>query len=110
ALRQLPRLASVGVDGVHVADEVDVPVLLAGGDERERLAVRRPGRVPVLEVAMRELGCGRGAVRRDGEEVAPPVASPPFAVELELQPGEAPRPATLLVLLVVLRIAHARAE
>ena len=110
ALRQLLGLASVGVDDVDVTDEVDVPVLLAGGNERELVAVRRPGRVPVLEVAVRELGCGRGAVRRDGEEVAPAVAGPAFAVELELQPRKTARPAALVVFLVVVRIAHTRAE
>ena len=56
---------------------------LARGGERDALAVRRPGGLRVLEVAVGELLRLGGAVGGDDEDVAATVAGPADVVELE---------------------------
>ena len=78
--------------------------------ERDALAVGRPGRLRVLEVAVGDLLRLGGAVGRDDVEVPAPVARPADAVELELEPLEPPRRALLVVLFLVRLVRDARGE
>ena len=64
----------------------------------------------VLVVAVRDLLRLGRAVGRDDVEVAPPVAGPADAVELELEPREAPRRPLLVVLFLVRLVRDARAR
>ena len=107
--RQPLRLAAVGRNDVDVALELDVPVLVPRRGERDPLAVRRPGGMPVLEVAVRELlRLGRAVCGHD-VDVPPAVARPANLVELVEQPREPARRALLVVLLLV-RLVGARAR
>ena len=104
------RLAALGVDEEDVSEELDIPVRLARGGERDALAVRRPLRMLVFEVPVGELR-GRGrAVGRNREDVPAAVADPALAVELELEPGKAPGPPSPLVFLLVGRVGNAGGE
>jgi len=83
---------------------------VAGRDEGDRLAVRRPcGRV-VFEVALSELDRRGRPVRRHREEVPRAVAGPADVVQLVLQTREAPRLPTFVVLLSVRGVGHAGDE
>src|SRR5206468_5246911 len=77
--------------------------------EDETLAVRRPRRAAVLEVAARELQ-GLTPADVDDEHVLAPVRREADAVELVEDAGDPPRRARALVLLLVRLVAGARGE
>ena len=108
--REPLRLAPGGRDDVDVAEQLDVPVVAAGGAERDALSVRGPGGLAVLVVAVGDLLRLGRAVGGHDEEVRAPVAGPADAVELELEPREPPRRALLVVLLLVGLVAYAGGE
>ena len=108
--RQPLRLAALGRHDVDVALELDVPVLVPRRRERDALAVGRPRRARVLEVAVGDLLRLGRAVGGDDVEVPPAVARPADRVELVEQPREAARGALLVVLLLVRLVGHARRE
>ena len=74
------------------------------------LAVRRPGRLPVLEVAVGELLRLAGAVGRNDEDVPAPVTRPADAVQLELEALEPPWRPFLVVFFLVGFVLDARGE
>jgi hypothetical protein len=103
-------LAAGRVDDVDVRDDVDVPVPIPGRRKSDTRTVRRPGRLGVLEVTVRQLGGLGRSVGRNGEHVLPAVSRPPLVVQFELKTREPPRSAALVVLLVVRLVGHAGAE
>ncbi len=89
-VRELLGLPPVSRHLPQVDRIVIVPIRMASGGENHRVSVRRPGRIVVVPVPIRQLTGFPLAIGRHDKHVPPPVVDESLAIEFVLHRGDDP--------------------